>query len=163
METSILQPDDFKVGMFITVKDLKQTAPEFDMENVENPIQIMAMMQGGGPPSRNTRLEALKGSVIRIDAINFPFMIVTIFENAPRPGKIPDSQSLVLDVREVEFMKLNEEYVNAYLGKTSLMTLLEDKKFKDIQNIEGYETLSVLLDACLQKIKKEEEKKDENT
>ncbi len=161
METSILQPDDFKVGMFVTVKDLKKTAPEFDPEDMQNPLQVMAMMQGGGSPS-SQRFEMLKGSVVRIDALNFPFIMVTIFENAVKPGKIPNSQSISLDVRELEFMRLNEEYVNAYLGKSSLITLLQDKKFADIQNIEGYETLAELVENCLQRIR-QEEKKDENT
>ena len=42
-------------------------------------------------------------------------------------------------------MKLNEEYVNAELGKSALPTLLQGDKFLDIQNIEGYETLSDIL------------------
>ncbi len=162
METSILQPDDFKLEMFITVRDLKKSAaPEFDEENMMNPIQAMAMMQGMGGHSPNSRFEMLKGSVLRLDAINLPFIMVTVYENASRPGKVPNSHSISLDVRELEFMRLNKEYVNAYLGKTSLTTLLQDNKFNDIQNIEGYETLAELLDNCIQKLKKEE--KNENT
>jgi len=155
METSSLQPDDFKVGMFATVRDTKQL-PAKELDEDTSPIQAIMMMQGVGTPSSKSLYEGLKGMVIRIDAINLPFIMITLYDNASHPGITPSSQAIYLDVREVEFMKLNEDYVNAYLGKTPLTQLLQGEKFKDIQNIKGYETLKEILDECVKKIKKEE-------
>jgi len=162
METSSLQPDDFKVGMFITVRDLKRKpAQELD-EDMSNPLNAIMMMYQGGQSSPKSSYDSLKGIVIRVDAINLPFVMVTIYDNATHPGKTPNSQAISLDVREVEFMRLNEDYVNAYLGKTPLAQLLQGEKFNDIQNLEGYETLAELLDDCLKRIRNGE-KTDEDT
>lgn len=163
--TSILQPDDFKKGMFVAVKDVKNTSPDFDEEDMQNPIQAMIMMRGEGMPSYKHHLEMLKGIVMRIDAINFPFIIATIFENNAQPGNVPKTHSSSLDVRELEFIKLNEEYVNAYLGKNSLPSLLEGKNFLDVQDIDikSSETLSEILSGLLKKLCTEEKKrKNEN-
>ena len=168
--TSILQPDDFKEGMFMTVVDLKEKQEPPKPEMGENPIQAMMMMVPGGhaPPASRNHLEMLKGTVIRIDAINLPFIMVTIFETSPMPGKVPNTHSAPLDVREVSFIKLNQSYVDAYMGKGPLAHLLQGQDFNSLQNldidIKGYNTLKELLDAVVTKIENGEKRKDnENT
>ena len=166
--TSVLQPDDFKEGMFVTVLDLKEdmAAPQPEME--DNPIQAIMMMQGSNQPSpRKSGLEMLKGSVIRIDAINLPFIMGTIFENVSKPGQIPNTHSAPLDVRELSFMKLNQSYVDAYMGQGPLAQLLQGQDFNSLQNInidiQGYKTLKDLLEDIIAKTEGEEGSKNENT
>ena len=75
MKSSVLRPDDFKVGMFVTVKDLIKTVSEFDENDTHDPMQFMRMMHNQESAASERHLEILKGSVIRIDAINLPFII----------------------------------------------------------------------------------------
>jgi len=163
MKSVILQPDDFETGMFVTVLDLKRTEMEEADDNFENPIQAIMMMGSGGPPPSTTHLELLKGLVIRVDAINLPFIMTTVFESRNQSLKKKVNYAAPLDVRELFFMKLNEEYVNAYLGKGDFSSLLEDKNFDEVQNIKGFETITELLGKLVEQVDKEEEsKKDEN-
>jgi len=162
LRSSILRPDDFIEGMFVTIKDVVKKQSDFDEDSMTNPIQ--AMMMQGQSSSKNHYLELLKGTVIRIDAINLPFIMTTVFENISQPGHAPKTHSIPLDVREAEFIKLNEEYVSAYMGKSPLMTLLQGEQFNNIQNIEGYNTLQEILDVIMVRLKDEENKrhKDED-
>jgi hypothetical protein len=168
MKSVILQPDDFKSGMFVTVLDLKKTEPEEVDEGMDNPIQAIMMMGAAAPPPPSTtHLELLKGLVIRVDAINLPFVMATVFESRNQSSKKETTHAAPLDVRELNFMKLNEEYVNAYLGKGQFAALLEDKKFDNIQNIEGYETITDMIGKLVEQLDKEsakekESKEDEN-
>ena len=158
--SSVLKPDDFKIGMFVTVKDIIEI--EIDEESLLNPIQAM-MTQGGQFSQKQNHLELLKGCVLRVDAINFPFIMTTVFENISQPGQVPKTYSIPLDVRDSEFMKLNEEYVSAYLGNGSFVSLLQGKLFNNIQNIDGYETSAEIFNNVMTQLKQEEERrKNEN-
>ena len=162
MKSVILQPDDFETGMFVTVLDLKKTEMEEPGEQFENPIQaIMMMREQSSPPPSMTHLELLKGLVIRVDAINLPFIMATVFESRNQSAKKSTTHAAPLDVRELNFMKLNEEYVNAYLGESKFAALLEDKEFDNIQNIEGYETITDLLGKLVEQLDKEEAEKED--
>jgi hypothetical protein len=161
MKSVILQPDDFETGMFVTVLDLKKNEMDEVDDGFENPIQAIMMMGGGSPPSPSTtHLELLKGLVIRVDAINLPFIMATVFESRNQTAKKSATHAAPLDVRELSFMKLNEEYVNAYLGKGKFAALIEDKKFDNIQNIKGYETIADLLGKLVEQTDKEKALKD---
>jgi len=160
--TSVLRPDDFEVGMFLTIKDLRKDTSEFADEGMSNPLSLI--MHGGGMSSTTSHLEMLKGRVIRVDAVNLPFIMTTIFENITNVGQPPKTHYLALDVRDSEFMKLNEEYVKAYLGVSPLIALLQGESFNSIQNIEGYNNLAGMVDMLIEQLKKEDGKnKNENT
>lgn len=160
MKSSVLQPDDFQVEMFVTVKDVIRNTNDFDEEDLRDPLMMMRVMRGQQSEDSKSHLEMLKGSVIRIDAINLPFIMTTIFENITQIGKAPRTHSASLDVRELEFIKLNEEYVSAYLGTSPLTALLQGKDFNDIQNIIGYDTLADVLNKVSNQLQQEEDRRE---
>lgn len=161
MKSSILQPDDFNVGMFITVKDVRKQPCEFDEEM---PSQIQAMIIGAGATSsKQNSLELLKGCVIRVDAISLPFIMTTVFESIVPNEQLPRTHPISLDVRDANFMKINEEYTSAYLGSGPFASLLQGENFTALQNIEGYQTLYDILETLKTQLTKEEKRrKDEN-
>lgn len=162
METSILQPDDFQIGMFITVQNLKDK-PVKSNENI-SPVDMAGMMMMvpssmAPPPSKNNSLELLKGTVIRIDAINLPYLMVTVFTNITTPDKKPTSTSVPIDVRELEFIKLNKKYVDVYLGETALPQLLQGKQFDNFQQLDDINELKHILHDITTKLHQEEERR----
>lgn len=94
-----LQIDDFKTGMIVTVfKGAKKA------EQIGNILSLL------GTQTIIRENDHCKGDVLRIEAIDLPF-IVTSNVNHPVLG------SNSWDIREVEFMELSNKYIEAKLEK----------------------------------------------
>jgi hypothetical protein len=120
-----LEPDDFHIGMFVTVLDIKEERyndipkDEIDIKNILN----MPSYHHNQP---TPLLKLLKGTVLRIDAINLPYLIITVFESEIIRNLSQVSTpwfSMPIDIRKVSFTKISDEYVYAYLGEAVIKKL----------------------------------------
>jgi len=113
---AILQLDDLEVGMFITVYSLKENI----QNNIQQQVPEMDMFSLLIPPKEvNQRYSNLKGLLMRVEAIDLPYVIVTGYELKDNVinKKMQSSTTLFIDTREINLMKLNEKFVLAYLGE----------------------------------------------
>jgi hypothetical protein len=152
-KSSILRADDFKEGMFFTVYDIKQKEQSDDF--LDGPMSMpMSMMRGEGLfSSPQNELERLKGIVARIEAINLPFLVVTIFESHNNAtGKKPQSMTISIDTRDLELIKLNEKYVSAYIGQSVTETLLQNISFDQMQDIDDKNMVVEMLEDLTKKL-----------
>ena len=124
-----LQPDDMKTNLFVTVLDIK----EKKIERLEQDTPFLNLISSTLSGNYNhvsynpntTTLRLLKGIVLRIEAINLPYLIVTAFDKTPTEiNKV----TISLDVRTVIFTKLSKEYIFAYLGKEMESEIINGEK-----------------------------------
>ena len=131
----ILQPDDMSVGLFVTVLDIKEEKTVKMEEGNPYLNSILSMASGGDAyNSPNfSMFKMLKGAVLRIDAINLPYIIITAFEHGDNTknilGKI-SKMTMPLDTRKLAFTKVSNEYVIAYLGKSMIEEFLREEDYK---------------------------------
>ncbi len=96
--SSILQPDDLEIGRCVTVlKGQTTTICDRDGGNI-----------------RTKEDNSLKGVVLEIVAIDLPYLLVDRYYE---PGS--RSHRIEIDVRELVFKALSQDYVDAYQCKKS--------------------------------------------
>ncbi len=93
--TSVLQIDDFEVGMFITVLNGDQTFKEF-------------MSPKGGRTEVLEKNDYYKGKVLRVVSMNLPYLFLEYYGSGNNKN---DMYSATIDVREAHFMKLDISFV----------------------------------------------------
>lgn len=104
----ILQPDDFKVGLRITVHSGR----------VKN--SILKGLSPGSPDIAIQQEESClyKGEVLEIASIMLPYIVVKHISKWDHN----QGDMVKLDTRGMKFMKVTEDYVNAMLTPNSIMT-----------------------------------------
>ncbi len=106
---TIIEPDDFKNDLFITVHSLKPQKTILQQSNSidESGGNIIATAASIPPPSCCD----LCGVVLQIKGMQLPYLLVEM--HGPNSLK----QIIHLDTRSFNFMKLNNDYVFTLLGK----------------------------------------------
>ena len=94
----ILQPDDFAVGMYITV-----------LENVPYQKEVEVFEDYTASVKTLTRTDhSYKGNVLQILVINLPYLVCKIFDKYL--GKPYNSS---FDIRITKFISISQEYVDS--------------------------------------------------
>jgi len=93
----ILRPDDFQIGMFVTVAE----ASEFTgyVHTMDGPTAVAMTNRNG------------MGMVMQVKAIELPYVAVHFLANG---RAVVGMQGI--DTRAVKLMKVSDEYVNAVVG-----------------------------------------------
>ena len=129
---SKLTMDDLREGMFVTIL---KGAIHKEFHRIESSEELFKIEDKG-----------LKGKVLKVLEVNFPYALVIYYD-------VDDyTKKYTLDMREITFMRLSNNYVKAYNLKIDI-----DEK-KDVFWDEVEETLLEQIDETLNKIKKDLEK-----
>lgn len=139
----VKHPEDLEKYQFITIFTLKNK-PITPSSNGSNAM-LSNLMNPSSMYSPDYLYERMKGSVLQIVAIDFPYIAATLFENTALLkdtntsmnylSSLLDNSSLktnddsiknqndyndtrvILDIRKCEFMLLNLDYVKSLLGE----------------------------------------------
>jgi hypothetical protein len=95
----ILQADDFKIDMFITVHTGQMDETISEDFNMKEGVQSTSVLK--------IEDKNYKGRVLRIRAINLPFIVVEFLTGDN------NSSFISFDTREYKLIKLSDEYVKA--------------------------------------------------
>lgn len=123
---SILREDDFTVGLFVTVHSLKEQRQPPIMEDFPMPMPFSFGTMVG---QKQSPFEGAKGVVMRIDAIDLPYLVITAFACRPDSISSTSERASPIDIREVNLKKINHEYIKTYLG-----AVLFEQAIRDIAN-----------------------------
>lgn len=93
----LLEPDDFEVGMYVTV--LENLPYQREVEVFEDyTAQVKTLVRNDN---------SYKGDVLQILAINLPYLVCKVFDKY-----IGKSYNSPFDTRRTKFISINQEYVN---------------------------------------------------
>jgi hypothetical protein len=96
-----IEADDLKVGMIITV-----------LKGAEIKTQESSGAWSLGTKTVTRESEQCKGEVLRVEAIDLPYVVVSRIEYSSKIfGKIS------FDVRETKFMELSNDYIESKLDR----------------------------------------------
>ncbi len=97
--SAILQNDDLKVGMIVTV-----------FKGAMQQKEVGGVFSFGGTQTVARESDYCKGSCLKIEAIQFPYILTSNLQH-------PTLDTTSWDIRETKFMELPNDYIEAKLPR----------------------------------------------